>query len=64
MDVVAGLDMGASKTACVVVDLHARPLSVSLAGPANPNSVGLKGVLLAFNRALSEALAPLASLVP
>lgn len=64
MDVVAGLDMGASKTACVVVDLHARPLSVSLAGPANPNSVGLKGVLLAFNRALSEALAPLASFSP
>lgn len=64
MDVVAGLDMGASKTACVVADLHARPLSVSLAGSANPNSVGLDGVLLAFNKALSEALTPLSSRCP
>jgi N-acetylglucosamine kinase-like BadF-type ATPase len=64
MDVVVGLDMGASKTACVVADLYARPLSVSLAGPANPNIVGLGGVFLAFNRALSEALTPLTSFSP
>lgn len=64
MEVVIGLDMGASKTSCVVADLKAKPLSHALSGPSNLNSCGIDGFQAALRKALCGALSPLASLNP
>lgn len=64
MEVVVGLDMGASKTACVIISLNAKPLSHALSGPANLSSCGIGSFRVALEKALREALCPLASMKP